>query len=471
MTYEDLVTSAIYKWRDNKGKGCFVVTPPIDDRYIVLGTLQAVFIKNPSIKPLILCDNYDTVLTLSSFITHQEYEPNNAFFRNALNTKQLRIYTRRISPNIKDASIDLLILYNNEDLDDYDINIVNKAHFVQGVFQHVIRNNYAASKLYAKCPPIEHFTQKQLTAARLSSPVEEMLIDVTIPEDSEQFKLLNYYNDYIASSLNMFGSLDNLNTARIGDTKANISAVQVCKDIAEHNGWNEHLDMSIPFNAQIDEMYNPANIRERASGTYEIIRKRTELVASNDLKCEAILNILNDNPTAKVLIFSRFADFAAKITDYINMKCGETICGNYHDKVEPIPAVDSKGKPILFKSGAKKGQQRYYAAGAQKSINLSMYNDGRLRVLSTNNAPDKTLACNVDIVIITSPLCNSIEHFIYRLSDVRFANKLKLFTVYVKNSLEREKIIARNLPSNHVVINAIKNDVITENNSNFIVVD
>ena len=93
-----------------------------------------------------------------------------------------------------------------------------------------------------------------------------------------------------------------------------------------------------------------------------------------------------------------------------------------------------------------------------------------MNILSAANAPDKDLSCNIDIVIITSPLCSSIESYIYRLSSVRFAIKLKMFTIYIKNSLEKEKIISRSIPQNHVVINPIKSEIV-ENNSDFVIVD
>ena len=470
MTYEELVTSGIYKWRDAKGKGTLIIPQPIDSKFIILATLQLVFIKNKNIAPIIVCKNSNDVLTLTNFLTTREYEENNKFFRTVLNSRQLKIYTTSITKNLIVDKIDLLIYYNLEDIDDNTLNLTNKAHFILGVFERVIRNTITASKLYVKAPPIEYFTQKQLTAARLSSPVEEMLIDVAIPEDSEDLKLLNYYNEYIATSLSIFGDLDTMNIARTGDVKTNISSTQICRQIAENNGWNERLDMSIPFNQKLDATFNPINIRDRANGTFEIIRKRSDLVSSNKCKLDAILKIVNDNPTAKILIISKKGEFASVITDYINKHHDKPICGNYHDKVEPIAAVDSLGKPILYKTGAKKGQQRYYGADAQKSNNLLAFNDGFMNILSAANAPDKDLSCNIDIVIITSPLCSSIESYIYRLSSVRFAIKLKMFTIYIKNSLEKEKIISRSIPQNHVVINPIKSEIV-ENNSDFVIVD
>ena len=46
-------------------------------------------------------------------------------------------------------------------------------------------------------------------------------------------------------------------------------------------------------------------------------------------------------------IINKRGEFASKVTDYINQFSENVICGNYHDKVEPIPALDD----ILYSGG------------------------------------------------------------------------------------------------------------------------
>ena len=149
--------------------------------------------------------------------------------------------------------------------------------------------------------------------------------------------------------------------------------------------------MSIEFNIEIDKLYNPMALKERASQTYEIIRNRSQLLSDYEGKLEAILNIIKDNPNKKILIINKRGDFANKVTEYINNNSVSSICGNYHDKVEPIPAVDYDNTPLYYKSRAKKGERRMMAAQAQKTYNEHMFNKDKIRVLSTNNAPDKEL--------------------------------------------------------------------------------
>ena len=54
--------------------------------------------------------------------------------------------------------------------------------------------------------------------------------------------------------------------ARLGNSNTNSSSMAVCYNIARQNGWNENLDMTIQFNVEIDELYSPNALKERAIG-------------------------------------------------------------------------------------------------------------------------------------------------------------------------------------------------------------
>ena len=102
---------------------------------------------------------------------------------------------------------------------------------------------------------------------------------------------------------------------------------------------------------------------------------------------------------------------------------------------------------------------------------MSMFNNGFIRCLSVSNSPDKRLDIDVDIVIITSPLCNTIEEYLYRLDKIKFNSSIKLYTLYITNSLEQRQLEERKLPVNHVLLNNIKNDVAYDKNNDVVIVD
>ena len=178
------------------------------------------------------------------------------------------------------------------------------------------------------------------------------------------------------------------------------------------------------------------------------------------------------NELKKNLIINNRGEFASKVTDYLNNLSEENICGNYHDKVDNIPAVDIYGNPIYIKSGSKAGERRMYGAKAQKSLNEQLFNIGKINVISTNAAPDKDLNIEVDVIIITSPLCESIESYLYRLSKVRFKDdKVKLYSLFCRNTIEEKQLLNKPITDTHEIVNKDEISATAENNYAFFIAD
>ena len=78
----------------------------------------------------------------------------------------------------------------------------------------------------------------------------------------------------------------------------------------------------------------------------------------------------------------------------------------------------------------------------------------------------------VDIIIITSPLCEEIETYLYRLINVYYpSNKIKLYSIYIKDSIEETKLQTKTYSETHFVISKSEKNDINVNFSDFIVVD
>lgn len=470
---EDLFNEAILHWRDAKGVGTALIPKSLNDKLLVLGVLQRVLARSPTKSVAIITNTYNERLDLIDFITTQEDEENNKEFKHFIAIKVLKIVTFNLVDSIGGMITppNLVILYHIDDFNEAFERVFTRIKFNLVILNSLV-NVKGVNLLYDKAPILQDFKQNEIDEVRINTPVKDMWIDITIPDDTEDYKLLNYYNDYITTSLNIFGSFENIKKARLGNTDYNISSTQICNQIAQENGWNDHLDMSIELNVQIDSLYNPSNIKERASQTYEIIRNRANLLSDYEGKLDAILNIVKDNPNKKILIINKRGEFASKVTEYINSMSDTIICGNYHDKVEPIPAVDENGNPILYKSGKNKGERKLMMAQAQKTLNQTLFNNGDLQILSTSSAPDKDLSINVDIIIISSPLCDDIRSYLYRLSHLFFnANTAILYTLYIKGSLEQARLESKIVDENHTIVNKCEENVVFDDNSNFILVD
>ena len=473
MDATNLFVNAIDHWKDAKGIGTALIPPPLNDKIMILGVLQRIYSKNPETISLIVVNNFNERSELIEFITQQDDKENNEEFKKLINNKNIKIFTTSFIESDKfNIKPTVSIVYHCEEIGNNLFKLLSNSKFRLVVLNRLNLSTEDMNKLYSVCPIIPDFKQNEIDAIRVSTPVEEMRYGISIPENTDSFKLLKYYDEYIATTINIFGSFDNIQYARVGDSRISMSAMQFCYTIALENGWNENLDMSVDLNVQIDQLYNPSNIHERALQTYEIIRKRERLLTDYYAKLLKILNIVEENKDKHILIINKYGEFASKVTKYINEMSESEICGNYHDRVDPIPACTLGGAPIYVKSGPHKGERRMFAADAQKSYNEARFNCSYINVLSTNNSPDKSLRIPIDIVIITSPLCEDIESYIYRLSNVTYPNgTIKLYTLYIKDSIEEKRISNKTISKNHILIENEQKIVKTDENFDFVIAD
>lgn len=465
----EIFENAINHWRDEKGIGTAIIPHPLNDKLIVLGVLQRMYARSPTFNTVIITKSFSERQTITEFLTQQENsEENNEEFKKLISSGKIKVFTDSYIKTCNISTYPLLCIWYRPDSACKEVlDYVSKCKFKFIVMNKFISNYEDISKIYQIAPLLLDFQQAEVEAIRLSTPVEETQIGIDIPADDNISKLLKYYDEYITTSITIFGSFDIIQQANVGNQQLNISATQICYQIAQENGWNEHLDMNIEFNLEIDKLYNPNNLKERASKTYEIIRERNKLLSDFEGKLDIILDIVSKNQNKKILIINKRAEFANMVTEFLNTFSETDICANYHDKVDNIPATTLDGTPIYYKSGARKGERRMLAAQAQKTLNVEKFNNDLINVLSTNNAPDKDLAIDVDVVIITSPMCEDIKSYMYRLSKIYFRSKrIDLYSLYCRNTSEQKMIERKSLSDNHSVKNSFEG-----NNSDFIVDD
>lgn len=469
----DLFCSAIEHWKEGKGVGTALIPRPLEDKAMVLVALQRLYSANPNINVLIVVNAFKEREQLIDYLTHQDNEENNKGFRELIDSKRIKIFSvNYVDTDSFNMAPFVSIWYHLEECTPNIVRVMKSSKFRLVVINRLLENIDDLTTLYSICPLLSDFKQNEVDAVRLSTPVREMRIGVEIDPNSEDGKLLKYYDEYIATTINIFGSLDAIASARAGDKAVGLSATQICYRIAYENGWNEQLDMSSAFNVELDAMYNPGQIRERASQFYDMVRSRNNLLYDYNTKLDEIYKIVEQNKDKRILIINKRAEFAAKVTDYLNMLSGKDVCGNYHDHVEPIPAQDIYGNPIYVKSGKQKGERRMIASKAQRSYNETRVNYNLIHVLSTNNAPDKSLNVPIDVVIITSPDCDTIKSYIYRLSNVQFpTDGIELYTLYVKSSNEEKKLNKLPVSATHQVLNQTEENVKIENNFDLVIAD
>lgn len=470
---DEIFNSAVKSWRNNKGVGTMLCPAPLNTKVPILMVLERFYSRSPTGETTIIVNTFNDRLDLIDFLTKQENENNNEEFKKLIDNKTIKILTSHFVSTTKWVGRGtLVIFYEPTTFDEGQRLTLNNFRYKLIVLNKLISNVDDSKWLNYLCPILDEFKQAELDELRVSLPVEEEWIRVDIDPESEKAKLLEYYNKEITTSLNVFGSFEVIKQARVGNQALNISAVTICNQIAHENGWSPQLDMSTEYNQQIDRLYNPNALNERAKLTYENIRLRSQLLSDYEGKLEKIYEIVSKHPDDKFLIISKRGEFAKTITDYLNNVFGFVICGDYHDRVGNVILKNQNGDPILVKTGINKGKPRELGWQAQKTRNQVLFNDGTLRILSTSNAPDKNLNIEVDSIIITSPLCEDIKSYMYRLAKVHYRkDKINLYTIYCNNTLEYKQLVNKDVAENHVIVNKTENKVISENNSDFIIVD
>lgn len=471
MTEEQVYLNAVEVWRVNKGIGTFVIPAPFDALKPLLYILPQLYNKSPTTNVVIIVKDFADRSSIESYLTTLSNEIWNNSFRTVMHNGNLRILTTEYAAeHINEYSPLLTIIYNPSIFHFVHIAMIEKSKFKLVILNKLL-DNKTMDDFYTVAPSIGNFSQNVIDEVRSNRPVKECLVGLTIVPDSELDKEMNYYNREISTALAIFGNFDNIKYARLGNSATNCSSMMICDAIARTNGWDNHLDMSSQFNRDIDKLYSPAAIKERADSIYNIVRERSTKLASSKDKLSNILDIVNDNSDKNILIINKYGEFANIVTDYLNDKSGKRICANCHDKVDNVPAVDDYGNPILVKSGAKKGQPKLLGVIAQKKLAQKLMNTHKINVISCGASPDKSLDVDIDLVIITSPLCDTIESYFYRLSKVHFSNEVLLYTLFYKGTLEEKKLEDRTIPANHTIINNFDRNVKVDNNNDYCIVD
>lgn len=470
MTEEELHEKSVYQWRINKGIGTFIIPAPLDLLKPLLMILPAMYNKSPTMETNIVVADFVDKDKLKDYLLHKSEPVHSNVYRDLITKGLIKIMTvSEATDRFTYLNPNLVVIYNPKECLYCYIGLLDKAKF-----KLVLSSNLFTGKLEQLnnlVPRVGSYTQASVDEIRSSRPVKEVLVPLVIDEDSNLKKKLDYYNKEISTAIAIFGDFDTIKMARLGNSNTNSSSMAVCYNIARQNGWNENLDMTIQFNIEIDELYSPNALKERASGIYEIIRSRSLALASSDEKLSYILKIVEDNVDKNILIINKHGDFANEVTKYINDNTHYNSCYNYHDKVENVPAIDDNGNEVLIKSGVNKGKPKMLGVKSQKNLAQKLMNKGAIHVLSTNAAPDKDLAVNIDVVVITSPLCDTIETYLYRLSKVEFAKEVQLYTLYYKGSLEEKKLDEHIVPPTHIILNKAEIEVKSDNNYDYCIVD
>ena len=403
-------------------------------------------------------DSYNTRKKILAEINNTNTNLNNCF---------LRVLSKDFINPRYSYTYDIIITVGLNDCFDVINKLFQDSHFTLFIFTKNIMNNDFINKVRNILPDIPVGNVDSVIAQdNIYSPVEEHRYGVGLSCDA--LEKYNKYTEFINTTISIFGSLDVIHKCKNGDKENNISSASFRNDIAHKNGWNETLDTSIDFIKQIDDVYNPNILLERACNFFNIAKERRDLLSDNVNKLDIIEKICRDNKDKRILIVSKNGTFAAEITKYLNNK--GISCGDYHDCIDDAPLVDDNGIPVLYKSGVNKGKPRIVGSQFQSSANEKQFNDKTINVLSIKCSSNVKLKIACDAVILTSCLYDNIIDVKTRFINVAFIGvPTKVYRLYTSNTIENEKLNTEKVNPTFTIINETENNIEYDENSGNII--
>lgn len=462
---EEIYNEAANKWKAASGIGSVILSQPLDTNKFAIHVLDKMVKHNPKLLVMIIVETLNQRADVLYNLEHSSSL--SEIYKTMIADKSIVCFTRDYVEhptssyrgiNKKDILITINVTKFKGIIDRYEgADCFKFKLLVTNDIDKVASN---AVLMYKLAPKVYSLSYASMLNRAINSPVREYRIGTYLTEPDKE--LYDKYTKYINDSVTIFGDFKKIEECRIGNKELNLSA-ETCRTlIAESNGWKPVMDMSDFMAKSLDELYNPNALGERASQVYNIMRDRRNLISSNIVKLEEILKIVKDNIGKKILIVSMNGEFASKITEYINSNVDVTsksvpvngeifdtnikllhydYCGNYHNDMEGVPAYDKYGKPKTYKSGQKRGQPVIIKAQAQRSQNLTLFNEDYIRVLSANNSIDTAFNGIVDILIITSPMCYSVKDLKYRIPNLSFSTEPNIvYMLYLKDTTEEKKL-------------------------------
>lgn len=430
-------------FQTNKGKGSVYCFPPLKFEDLVAEVIAKYRYKRPNAQILVVVDIFIQRLKIIEKLRSVN-----------IDFGDIKILTKEY---IKDSANYCQNFIIAVDVKDYFIisKFHNSSQFTLAIYTSNPMNNQFIIDVRGILPEINaNVGTNEIIFDRIKTPIKEYRIGVDFSDDD--LSLYNKYNNYIKEAVAVFGNFDNIQKCRVGDAATNMSAADFREQLAYNNGWNKNLDTTIEFNKQIDNIYNPNILYEKANTIYNITRERANLMTDNKNKLAEILKIITGHYNERIIIICKRGEFANVVFNFINNNT-EFSCGAYHDDIESTYLYDDNGNVITYKSGENKGKPKPFCARKLSSLSLEKFNNGQLNILIVKNNLPQDISTKTDVVIFTSPLCMDNDTFILKYINIELPNPIVFYQLFMNGSVEYNKLSQRQLKSNVTLIEETKN--------------
>ena len=205
MDINNLFEEAVLNCRSNKGIGTAFIPNFIEDKVLVYQILARIYARSPTTTSIIIVNDFNERNKIIEFLTNNEQIDNNEEFKQLIHNKLIRIFTANfLIGGGWNSAVNLGIWYRPKEYSDAVLDFISRCRFKLVILNKLFIKPTEATALYIVAPMLECFKQSQLDELRTSTPIEDSWIDITIPTESETWKLYEHYCNFIETSLNIF---------------------------------------------------------------------------------------------------------------------------------------------------------------------------------------------------------------------------------------------------------------------------
>ena len=298
-------------------------------------------------------------------------------------------------------------------------------------------------------PVIDRIDEKEGIEKGYIAPYIEFNIAVTLTEEEQA--LNERYSKEIANSMSKFPKGYGFDLAskclKGGKDKRGIKyeGKNYVYAYAHKKGWRRDLDLSVPYNREINDLWNPSKIFGYATNLFNSVRNRKTLLYNASNKIKICIELCEKFSNLKTIVFSQSTNFADKLDLLLNDK-EKNVSVVYHSQLQTIMLPSPKtGKLIKF--GGVRLKRRA----------IERIKTGESRIICTASSLDKGFDVQDMGLGITASGTSNFNQYKQRGGrtkriDIFNKNKLALLVnLYIVNSQEEKWLKERQSKSNNKV--------------------
>lgn len=297
-------------------------------------------------------------------------------------------------------------------------------------------------------PVIDTITEEEAIREGYVAPFVEFNLSVTLTEKEQE--AYEEYTKIINENLNKFPQGVNLEFANKCLSGGTINgklytSAQIVYGYAANKGWRKDMDLSIPANEQINNLWNPHKIYGYAVALLNAIRFRKNLLYNSEKKIELCMQICERYKDLKGIIFSQSTAFADKLNLLLN-EAEPNSSVVYHSNLQTVFLPSPKTGKLI-----KHGKTRL------KKIALDTFKQGTSVKMCTASSLDKGFDDTKILLAITASGTSNFTQYKQRggrakRKDLFNEDKVALLiNLYVKDSKEEDWLKKRQSKTNHLI--------------------